>query len=167
MNALHLGWVDQTRADGMTVPKASRLGLLIAEAFVALTATAGGAVLVVGALIPETATVLNPPDEYLASSPFGSYLVPGLVLALIIGGAHALAFVVQLRRIRWGMLAAAVAAFAVLIWIFVQMLFIPFSFLQALYFLLGLAEAGLVMLGLGIAEIGPRRTRAREGHRSS
>jgi peptidoglycan/LPS O-acetylase OafA/YrhL len=167
MNALNIGWVDQTRSDGLTVPKAARLGLLIAQSFVALTATAGGIVLVVGALIPETATVLSPPGEYLANSPFDSYLVPGLVLALIIGGTHALAFVLEFRRIRWGMLAAAVAAFAVLIWIFVQMLFIPFSFLQALYFLLGLAEAGLVMLALGIAEIGPRRIRSREGHRSS
>jgi hypothetical protein len=53
------------------------------------------------------------------------------------------------RHDRW-VLAGAIAAFDALIWIFVQMVFIPFSFLQAFYFAFGLAEAGLVMLGLGL-----------------
>ena len=36
--------------------------------------------------------------------------------------------------------------FALLIWVFVQMIFIPFSFLQLVYFAFGIAEVGLVML---------------------
>jgi hypothetical protein len=32
----------------------------------------------------------------------------------------------------------------------VQMVFIPFSFLQAIYFAVGIAETGLVLLALGI-----------------
>ena len=49
-------------------------------------------------------------------------------------------------------LAGAVAAFDTLIWIFVQMVIIPFSFLQAAYFVLGALEAGLVMLALGVLQ---------------
>lgn len=48
----------------------------------------------------------------------------------------------------WGL--TAVAGFGLLIWIFVQMMFIPFSPLQAIYFAAGLAEVGFVLLGLGL-----------------
>jgi hypothetical protein len=44
-----------------------------------------------------------------------------------------------------------VAGYSILIWIFVQMVFVPFSVLQAVYFAAGLAELGLLLqlLGLG------------------
>ena len=90
------------------------------------------------------------PPDYLVGTPFASYLLPGLVLGIVVGGTHALAFVLVLRRHRWGDLASAVAAFAVLIWIFIQMIYIPFSFLQAVYFVAGVAEAGLVMVRLNL-----------------
>jgi hypothetical protein len=60
--------------------------------------------------------------------------------------------VLLLRRHPWADLASAVAAFAVLIWIFIQMIYIPFSFLQAVYFIAGVAEAGLVMVRLDLFE---------------
>jgi hypothetical protein len=37
-----------------------------------------------------------------------------------------------------------------LIWIFIQMVFIPFSVLQAVYFAAGLAELGLLLLLMGL-----------------
>ena len=43
-----------------------------------------------------------------------------------------------------------VGGYACLIWIFVQMIYIPFSFLQALYFTIGLFELGLSLVVLGI-----------------
>ena len=126
---------------------------MITEAFVAVTAIAGGGVLVLGALMPTTATVFSPPDEYLLGTPFSSYLVPGLVLALVVGGLHTAAFILDLTRHPWRVLAAATAGFALLLWIFVQMIYIPFSFLQAVYFAAGLAEMGFIMLCLGITAI--------------
>jgi hypothetical protein len=138
----------------------ARAGLLFLDAAVAVTAAAGGAVLVVGSYAPALGGDLVPPREYLTGSPFDSFLVPGLVLALVVGGSHAVAFVMQLRRSTHAMFWSAVAAFAVLIWIFVQMLYIPFSFLQAVYFACGLAEAGLVMLGLGVLGAFPAPVRA-------
>jgi hypothetical protein len=43
-----------------------------------------------------------------------------------------------------------VAGVATLIWIFVQTMLIPFSVQQAVYVDAGLAELGLVLLGLGV-----------------
>ena len=132
------------------VSSIARTALLVVTAFVALTALLGGLALVLGATVPSLATVLSPPVDYLAGTPFTSYLLPGLVLGIVVAGTHAVAFVLELKRHRWADLSAAVAAFAVLIWIFIQMIFIPFSFLQAVYFVAGVAEAGLVMVRLDL-----------------
>ena len=130
----------------------ARIGLLVVQAFVALTAIAGGSALIIGVLLPQTATAIVPPDDYLLGTPFRSYLIPGIALAVVVGGLHAGAFFLELSRSRWRMLADATAGFALMIWIFVQMVFIPFSFLQAVYFAAGLAEIGLVLLALGVTE---------------
>jgi hypothetical protein len=134
----------------MTAPRVARFGLLVTTLVVGLTALAGGAALVVGSVDSSLATVLSPPLEYLEGSPFGSYLAPGIILGVVLGGLHLVAFVLVLRRHDRWILAGAVAGFDALIWIFVQMVFIPFSFLQAFYFAFGLAEVGLVMLALGV-----------------
>jgi hypothetical protein len=134
----------------MTAQRFARLGLLITTLVVGVTALAGGAALIVGSLDASLATVLSPPVAYLEGSPFNSYLVPGIILGVVLGGVHLAAFVLVYRRHDRWILAGAVAAFDALIWIFVQMAFIPFSFLQAFYFAFGLAEVGLVMLALGV-----------------
>lgn len=128
----------------------ARLILLSAQAFVAVTALAGGLALIVGSVDPAWGSVLMPPQEYLEGSPFSSYLVPGMLLILLVAGVHAVAFVTTISGSRWGMPLSATGGFACLIWIFVQMVYIPFSFLQALYFGLGLVELGLTMVLLGI-----------------
>ncbi len=134
----------------MVITTLARRTLLVVQGFVAVTAIAGGTALVLGTLSPAMATVLTPPQAYLEGSPFASYLVPGLALAVVLGGIHVAAFIAVLRRTRSSLIVAAAAAFAALIWIFVQMIFIPFSFLQAVYFVAGIAEAGLIMVLLGL-----------------
>jgi hypothetical protein len=135
-----------------------RIALLILQAFVALTALAGGVALVMGSLNADFSTVLNPPAEYLEGSPFTSYVVPGILLGVVLGGVHALAFALLERNGPWALLVSAGAGFATLIWIFVQMAVIPFSPLQPLYFAIGLAEVGLVLLMLDVHHrLGPRR----------
>lgn len=147
----------------MNPQQATRNTLLAVEAFVAVTAFAGGLALMLGALFPDLSTVITPPAEYLEGSPFSSYLVPGLVLALALGGLNAVAFVLLLRRRPSALFAAATAGYAALIWIFVQMMVIPFSFLQAIYFMAGAVELGLVLLLLGLLPIttSPKRRSAR------
>jgi len=128
----------------------ARIVLLSAQAFVAVTALAGGLALIFGSLNPDWGAVIVPPREYLAGSPFSSYLVPGMSLIVLVAGVHAAAFVTTISKSRWGMPLGAAGGFACLIWIFIQMIYIPFSVLQALYFVVGLIELGLTMLLLGI-----------------
>ena len=145
----------------MNPQQATRSTLLVVEAFVAVTAFAGGIALMLGALIPDLSGVITPPAEYLENSPFSSYLVPGLVLALVLGGLNVIAFVLLLQRRPSALFAAATAGYAALIWIFMQMMVIPFSVLQAVYFMAGAVELGLVLLLLGLLPITSTRSPAR------
>lgn len=129
---------------------AARVLLLSLQAFIAVTSVLGGLALVAGAVSADLATVLSPPLDSLEGSPFESYLVPGLLLAVLLGGVHAVAFVGLFRRAPWALFLSAVAGYATLIWIFVQMVVIPFSVLQAVYFAAGAAELGLVLVMLGL-----------------
>lgn len=122
--------------------------LLVVVGFVAVTSVAGGLALVLGPWIGALGIMM--PTEMLEGSPFTSYLIPGILLLAVIGGVHAVALVLLVRAHRWSLAAAAVAGSGMLIWIFVQMMIIPFSVLQALYFLCGLVELVLVMLLLDV-----------------
>ena len=144
---------DGAQTGRMNPQRATRITLLAVEAFVGVTAFAGGLALMLGALLPDLSMVITPPTEYLEGSPFSSYLLPGLVLALVLGGANTIAFVLLLRGRPSALLAGAVAGYAALIWIFVQMMVIPFSLLQAVYFMAGAVELGLVILLLGLLPI--------------
>jgi hypothetical protein len=134
----------------MSLQRVARIVLLTALAFTAVTSMLGGGMLVLGSLVDLGASPGASPDSYLEGTPFGSALVPGLALAIVVGGTHAVGFVMVARRMRWAMVAAAVAGFGVLVWIFVQMIYIPFSPLQAVYFTLGLVELGAVLVQLDV-----------------
>lgn len=138
----------------------ARIGLLVTQAFVALTALAGGIALILGSLDPALGSVLVPPGAYLSGSPFASYAVPGLLLIVLVGGTHGVAFFSLRARSSWAARFSAAGGFACLIWIFVQMIYIPFSALQALYFAIGLAELGMTLVLLGILDRVPESRRS-------
>lgn len=128
----------------------TRVTLCALTGFVGLTAAAGGVALVAEATGKARAAGLLPGNELLAGTPFSSYLIPGLVLAVVVGGTHIAASVLLGRAARAGAGVATTAGFGLLIWIFVEMVFIPFSPLQAVYFGAGLAELVLVLTGFGL-----------------
>ena len=128
----------------------TRVGLLITQAFVAVTGLAGGIALVAGSVDPAWASVLTPPMSYLDGSPFRSYLIPGLLLIVVVAGVHAAGFFATIADSSWQLPAAAAGGFACIIWIFVQMVYIPFSLLQAVYVAVGCLELGLTLLALEI-----------------
>lgn len=105
----------------------------------------GGAVL---AIIFNGAGV---PLEHLAGTPFRSFLVPGLVLGVVVGGTHIFALVGLLTQRRWALLMTAVAGFGMLIWIFIELAIVGYSWLQSVYFGLGVLELAFVLAMLGIA----------------
>ncbi|WP_188241614.1 MULTISPECIES: hypothetical protein [Microbacterium] len=137
-----------------------RIVLLSSLAFVAVTALAGGVALVLGSISPSLGTVLIPPGDYLSGSPFDSYALPGVALIALVAVPHGVAFFAVARHDGWAALLSAVAGFACLIWIFVQMIYIPFSPLQAIYFVLGLLEIGLTLLRLGVLSFEPHPRRS-------
>lgn len=91
--------------------------------FVALNAFGGGAFGLAGA--PGL------PPEWLAGSPFSSYLVPSLVLIVAVGGLHALAAVRAWQGHPRALLLGRVAGVVLLGWIVVQVAIIGYvSWLQ-------------------------------------
>jgi hypothetical protein len=113
-------------------------------AFGAVSAVAGGVLGVAfnGAGVPLT---------YLSGTPFDSFVVPGLVLGILVGGTQTAAAVSVLRRGRWCLLLSSVAGSGMLIWIFVELAAMSeYSPLQTAYFALGGAELASVLLLLGV-----------------
>lgn len=129
---------------------AARIAALVLQGFVTVSAFAGGTALIIGALVPATASILVPSSEYIDGSVFDSYAIPGALLILLVAAPHAAAFVANIGRSRWAPFLTAAAGFACLIWIFVQMIVIPFSLLQVLYFSIGLLELGMALLLLEV-----------------
>ena len=72
----------------------TRLTLVITEAFVALSALVAGAMFVA----EPSGRLMGMTEATLARSPFGSYLVPGIVLFTMVGGTQALAAWAEIRR---------------------------------------------------------------------
>ncbi len=90
--------------------------LLALTSFSALTAIGGG----VGVLV----TGLGIPKSQLEGTPFDSFLVPGLLLAIAVGGSLATAAVSLLQRVRWQGRVAMASGGVMLGWIAVESLMI-------------------------------------------
>jgi hypothetical protein len=92
------------------------------------------------------------PVRYLVGTPFTSYLVPGLILGIVVGGTQLVAAVVLQKRRKSSLVWTGVAGFGMMVWIFIELAMIKqYSFLQSIYFGLGAAEIILVLALLGIA----------------
>ncbi len=108
--------------------------LIVLTIFLALTTIAGGIALM--------ANIISMPVSLLQGSVFGSYTIPGLALAVLVGGGAVFAAVLLLRRSRFGLLFATTAGVMIMFFEFVEMLVIgsPAGIartLQVFYFGLG------------------------------
>jgi hypothetical protein len=119
---------------------AARLAVVACAATVAVTAWAG-ALALVGAGAPTTVL----PAELLARTPFATFLVPGLLLGLVVGGSSAAAALLAWRRSRYAVDATALAGGALAVWIAVESAIVPASWLQLVYGALALALLGLAL----------------------
>jgi hypothetical protein len=114
--------------------------LFVASVFVALTAVGGGITLASG--------VDKFPADWLIGTPFSSYLIPGLILAGVVGGSAGVAAVATLRRPDPGALTSMLAGAIMLGWLAGERLILPpaafppqFSWLEAICI-----GAGLMMV---------------------
>ncbi|MEN2740361.1 hypothetical protein ABCS02_21415 [Microbacterium sp. X-17] len=124
----------------------------------AVSAVAGGiAMLVTGGL--------GMPYEFLASGPFRSFTVPGLVLVLVVGGTQALALGLLLARRESALLWTAVAGFGMVIWIAVEMAVVDAgSWLQTIFLVTGIVQLVIVLALLGVVRWLPRASLADASH---
>ncbi|MCU1597134.1 MAG: hypothetical protein JWQ47_873 [Glaciihabitans sp.] len=123
--------------------KRARSLLIVLLYFGALSAIGGG---VLGVVVNGAGV----PLEYLRGTPFTSYLIPGLILGVVIGGTQGLAAITTQRQHPYSSIAATVAGFGMIIWIFVELAITGYSWLQTVYFALGVGELLLVMVLLGV-----------------
>lgn len=123
----------------MHIPRAP-LALLVMTGFAAISAIGGG----IGLMLFNGMGI---PLEYLRSTPFTSYVVPGLILVLVVGGSAFAALLALLVRHRWASLLAFAAGAIMTGWIIVEVLLIhQFSWLQVVYLVTGLSLMGLVVV---------------------
>lgn len=124
--------------------------LLVTTAFNALSGIGGGiAILATGGM--------GMPAAMLEGSPFTTFLWPGVILLVVIGGTQSVAAVLLLRRRPSALLWSAVAGLGMMIWIFVETGIIRgLSWLQVLYFTTGAAQVVLVLALLGVVGWLPR-----------
>ncbi len=114
--------------------KTLHITLTLLTAFLALTAALGGLALI--------ANFNAPPVEMLAGSMFKDFTVPGLSLAIIVGGSALFAAVLLFRRSKFDILFAATAGIIIMFFEFVEVMIIgspagPARFMQIFYFGLG------------------------------
>jgi hypothetical protein len=112
-----------------------------------------------GGILGVFANGAGVPLSYLQHTPFASYLIPGLVLGVVVGGTQLTAAILLHRAHPYGLPAAAAAGFGMIIWIFVELAVISeYSPLQAVYLAVGVSEVLLVLAALGL--LAPRVDRS-------
>lgn len=115
------------------------LGLLLLQG---LGGTGGGLSL---SLRPD-GSIMRMPVSLLEGSPFTDYLVPGLVLLVVLGIAPLVAMIALWLRRTWGWYVAFAVGCALVIFEIVEVQFIPFSWLQPLFGVVGISIALVCLL---------------------
>jgi hypothetical protein len=122
----------------------ARIALVAIDGFAAVSAIGGGLALVTGL---EGARF---PVAWLHGTPFSSYTVPGLILAVVVGGSAAVAAVATLRNSMAGALASVFAGVIMLGWIVGEILILNQPTRPTWIEVIFLA-VGVIMVLLGLA----------------
>jgi hypothetical protein len=118
----------------------TRLTLVITEAFVAPSAFGAGAMFVAA----PSGRLMGMTEATLARSPFGSYLVPGIVLFVVVGGTQGVAVVAEIRCWPRAGRLSVVAGVVLAGWIAVQVGMIGLGHpMQPSLFVVGVVIAGM------------------------
>ncbi|MDO8848294.1 MAG: hypothetical protein Q7W51_07925 [Coriobacteriia bacterium] len=129
--------------------RTGRTVLIVLDALIGLLGIGGGI---------ATATGVDPfPQEWIAGTPFNSYLIPGIILTLAVGGTAAVASVGMLRRAGWGPLASVFAGASMIGFLVGEILVlnqpVEPTVTEMVFFAIG---AAMVVLGLAVRRVAPR-----------
>lgn len=109
--------------------------LFLLVSFTALTAIISGLLMI----NDPTGSFFQMPLNLLSGSLFKNYLIPGVILAFLVGGTNLVAVVLNLMRNKSRYNWAIAAGVMISGWIIVQMIMISaFSWLQLLYLVIGI-----------------------------
>ena len=124
----------------MRMTKRLAIGLGALQVFIGLGAVAGG----LGLALDPSGKSVGIPLELLKSSPFTTFLIPGIVLFTVNGLGSLVGAVLTFTRHRFaGKMAMALGAFLVA-WIVIQVYWVGgIHWLHLFYFILGLLEFAL------------------------
>jgi hypothetical protein len=116
-----------------------RITLIVLEILLGLSAVAGGGYALMGAR--------GVPRAWLQGTPFKTYLVPGLVLLVLVGGSMLTSAGLLLGNVSAGRLVSVEAGVILLAWIAAQLVTIGYRhWMQPLSIGLGLAVVVLAFL---------------------
>ena len=132
-----------TKETNMKKLKSMMIMLAILQTFNGLSGLAGG----FGLINDPSGVALAMKLEWLQSTPFQSYLIPGLVLFTLNGIGNIIGLVLSLKKHPHSGQYAGLFGAVMMIWIIAQVSWLGYlSFLQPLYF-----STGLLQLVMGIA----------------
>lgn len=107
----------------------------------------------IGALLGGTSALLNPLNplgasvDSLKNSPFSNYLIPGIILFSILGLGNILSALTLHFKSKFQGYISSIFSWALVIWIVVQCIMLnDVVFLHALFFIIGLVQAGLSII---------------------
>lgn len=117
-----------------------RLATVAVTGFSALNAVAGG----IGLLVDG----LGVPREQLDGTPFASFTIPALLLAVVVGGSMLTAAVSAWQRVPWAGSVTMVAGAVMLGWIAIEAVMIDDG--RPLQIVVGLFSVVTILLGYGM-----------------
>jgi hypothetical protein len=117
---------------------------IASQVFVGIMAVPVGLMMVV----EPNGSPLGIPNEWVADSAFGSFLVPGLFLLLVNGVAQLVAAALAVMRHPFAPWLMGALGVTLLAWIAIQVLIIPVSFLQPAIFVIGLVQGFVALFWL-------------------
>lgn len=107
-----------------------RLALLILISFVALTALPSGLLL----MYYSDGSSFGLSPDFLVATPFKSYFVPGLLLALVVGGSSLVTLFLVMNQSPLSFKLALFSGIVLVIWVLAEFILFPYrSWLQGLY----------------------------------
>lgn len=105
--------------------------LFVLICFIAFTAAVSGILMI----SRPDGSILNLNPDLLAGSPFKNYLIPGILLAFVVGGLNLVAVFLNLNRHRQRYNAAITGGVVIIVWIIVQVILIgTIHWLHIIYF---------------------------------
>jgi hypothetical protein len=117
------------------------IGLGVFQILIGLSAIAGG----YGFIGDPTGGSMGMPLDLLEETPFPDFLLPGIFLLSVNGIGHLIAGTLTFLKFRYAGEVAIFFGVVLALWIIIQVLWIGLtSFLQPLYFIIGLVE---ILLG--------------------